>query len=625
MSDTSGPLFQRPSLSIVHHLFRVPLLPAIAAKHVVTFALTTLVAFAMGRSVRGRSDVKRRLNPSTSEKQHSAIQIEDRICLICQEIVGTRNVEGIKEGFSMLPCGHRFGSYCIKRYLSLTADEEPLCPICRHVAYHDACGHPVLPFLLKSDGTHPDLITDVSGKVRPPNSSAEALAAPCEYCRLPQEQAERTVGKLAGRLSSIKKPLRWLRDMVPFAPKWRLRLLLAGSEDSSEDSSEAEERPSSTGERRLTRQEMRSRRRTPVNNGVWEGPWLTAALNSLEKIAWVRLDDDTVRFTVIPDTGSQVWASLSVDLIFDNYHIQSAEVNNTINLELPLGPLQRALKSAIGSIYANLRLTKRDGIPMLSMTIHTMTKDSVHDARGLGGGIPGAAAAGAGAGAGGGRHQDGDPFANPDVFAQESLELTMKREREKIITQDIPVRVLHPDTVETIMQPKVREPDVHIQLPPLLQLKAISDRFTKLALTASSSSSSHGTATRGGGGGTSNPKLTLSANMHGSLRLRLATDTLDITSVWNGLENPELDPAQLAVPLDEHPSTRFREAGPDKWATVRVDGRDWSRVLSVGRLEGRVIACFVDDHALILYVYVPHADDIGAEDVVTYYVSSYSA
>lgn len=38
---------------------------------------------------------------------------------------------------------------------------------------------------------------------------------------------------------------------------------------------------------------------------------LAAALNSLEKIAWVRLDDDSVRFTVIPDTGSQVWAYVS--------------------------------------------------------------------------------------------------------------------------------------------------------------------------------------------------------------------------------------------------------------------------------------------------------------------------
>jgi HUS1 checkpoint protein len=273
--------------------------------------------------------------------------------------------------------------------------------------------------------------------------------------------------------------------------------------------------------------------------------------------------------------------------------------------------------SAVGSSYANLRLTKRDGIPMLSMTIHTMTKDGAQDSRAGGGG--------GGFGGGRGNHHnfnnnhndpDPDPFGNPsDLFMQESLELTMKREREKIITQDIPVRVLHPDTVETIMQPKVREPDVHIQLPPLLQLKANSDRFTKLALTASSSTS---TARGSGSGGASqNPKLTHTATMHGSLRLRLATDTLDITSVWDGLENPELDPSQLARPLDEHPSAAFRAAGPDKWATVRVDGKDWSRVLSVGRLEGRVIACFADDHALILYVYVPHVDDVGAEDVVT--------
>ncbi|GAB1314907.1 Checkpoint protein hus1 [Madurella fahalii] len=352
---------------------------------------------------------------------------------------------------------------------------------------------------------------------------------------------------------------------------------------------------------------------------------LTAALNSLEKIAWVRLDDDTVRFTVIPDTGSQVWASLSVDLIFDNYHLQSAEANNTINLELPLGPLQRALRSAVGSSYANLRLTKRDGIPMLSMTIHTMTKEGVQEPRG-GGGFGAAFVGGRGAVNNNSNfNSTPDPFADPSdhLFAQESLELTMKREREKIITQDIPVRVLHPDTVETIMQPKVREPDVHIQLPPLLQLKAISDRFTKLALTNTSTSSSSAAARPSAA--SQNPRLELSANMHGSLRLRLATETLDITSVWNHLENPELDPSQLAIPLEEHPSTRFREAGPDKWATVRVDGKDWSKVLSVGRLEGRVIACFVDDHALILYVYVPHVDDVGAEDVVTYYVSSYSA
>ncbi|EAQ86029.1 hypothetical protein CHGG_07282 [Chaetomium globosum CBS 148.51] len=599
MSDNSDGLAPRPSLPLLIYILRVPLLPAIAAKHLIAFIYS--LALSMGRMVRGKADY-RRYRAASPEKHLSTVQIEETSCLICQETIGTRNAEGLKEGFSMLPCGHRFGSRCIKRYLAITADEQPLCPICRHVSYHDACGHPVLPFLLNRDGTHPDLIADKDGKLRPPKTSGEELmTTPCEYCLLPDEEKNKPEKKRPGRLETVGVPFRWLRALLPLSRKKNVP-----------DQPRTNQENTTGQNHRLSRQEARNRRRTPASTGVWEE--LTAALNSLEKIAWMRLDDETVRFTVIPDTGSQVWASLSVDLIFDNYSIQSAEANNTINLELPLGPLQRALKSAVGSSYANLRLTKRDGVPMLSMTIHTMTKDGAQDARGggNGGGFPSTAAAAAT-----GRH-DADPFSDPDLFAQESLELTMKREREKIITQDIPVRVLHPDTVETIMQPKVREPDVHIQLPPLLQLKAISDRFTKLALTASSTSAARS-------GGNQNPKLTLSANMHGALRLRLATETLDITSVWKGLENPELDPAQLAMPLAEHPSTRFREAGPEAWATVRVDGKDWSRVLSVGRLEGRVIACFADDHALILYVYVPHVDDVGAEDVVTYYVSSYSA
>lgn len=269
-------------------------------------------------------------------------------------------------------------------------------------------------------------------------------------------------------------------------------------------------------------------------------------------------------------------SSLSMDFIFENYHIQSAESSNTINLELPLQPLHRALKSAHNSLSASLRLTKKDGLPILSMTITTTTAASTSAPK-----------------------PTDDPFASDDDF---HVETSLRREHEKIITQDIPIRVLHPETVETIMQPKVREPDVHIQLPPLLQLKAISDRFTKLALASPTAAKA--------------PKLELSANMHGSLRLRIATESTDICSVWSDLENPELDPSQLDRPVEEHPSTRFREDGPDRWATVRVDGKDWSRVLSVGRLEGRVIACFADDHALILYVYVPQYDDASAEDSV---------
>jgi len=38
----------------------------------------------------------------------------------------------------------------------------------------------------------------------------------------------------------------------------------------------------------------------------------------------------------------------------------------------------------------------------------------------------------------------------------------------------------------------------------------------------------------------------------------------------------------------------MREAGEDDeagWAKVRIDGKDWGRVLSVGRLSPKVVAC----------------------------------
>lgn len=170
-----------------------------------------------------------------------------------------------------------------------------------------------------------------------------------------------------------------------------------------------------------------------------------------------------------------------MDFIFDSYQLQSAEPNNTINLELPLGALQRALKSALNGSQASLRLTKKDGIPLLSMTITTTTAsaNTGHDRYSRFSNTRNAS----GGGGGGGFNDDDD-----GVFAAEPLETNLHREREKIITQDIPVRVLHPESVETIMQPKVREPDVHIQLPPLLQLKAVSDRYTKLAVAARNTS-----------------------------------------------------------------------------------------------------------------------------------------
>lgn len=186
------------------------------------------------------------------------------------------------------------------------------------------------------------------------------------------------------------------------------------------------------------------------------------------------------------------------------------------------------------------------------------------------------------------------------------------RERETVITQEIPVKVLHESVVEGLHEPRCRDPDVHIILPSLIQLKSISDRFTKLAATDTSKvvslGGAGGTTTSGpnstGEGGSNSvfsssssgsAKLELSANMHGSLKLAIATDALRISSVWTGLVNPPLDPAQLSqTDIDQLPSERMRALGGDSeegWAKVRIDGKDWGRVLSVGRLSPKVVAC----------------------------------
>jgi HUS1 checkpoint protein len=249
------------------------------------------------------------------------------------------------------------------------------------------------------------------------------------------------------------------------------------------------------------------------------------------------------------------------------------------------------LKSALNATSASIRLTKKDGIPVLSLTIITNTISSGNSANGF---LNGANA---------------DPFGD-NAFREEALDANM-RDRETVVTQDIPIRVLTAVSVEGIHEPRVREPDAHIILPSLIQLKAISDRFTKLAMATT-------TGTRIGSSSAAAPKLELAANMHGSLKLSIATDSLNISSVWTGLTNPELDPGQIEDgDLDNLPSAKLKAAGPDAWSTVRIDGRDWGKVLSVGRLGGRVIACFANEHALILYVYLSNHDDGADESVLT--------
>ena len=277
MTNISRPGALQPRL-VSALVFCLPLLSTAPAKRLVTLALSIVAALAMGRTVLARLDSKK-YTTSSSPKQPSTIEIEGESCPICQEPVGTRNADGIKEGWSMLPCGHRFGSYCIKRYLAITADESPLCPMCRHVAYHDACGHPVLPFLLKPDGTHPELVKDPSGNTRPPRGD-EMTTMSCEYCQ-PRDDNKKKVPRgrrLSAQVATWKKPFSWLQAVLPLARKRRNTLANIDLVPSPEDTVPSDAR--------LTRQQARTRRRTQIHAAVWEGPWMDVHSRDVEWEKW---------------------------------------------------------------------------------------------------------------------------------------------------------------------------------------------------------------------------------------------------------------------------------------------------------------------------------------------------
>jgi HUS1 checkpoint protein len=340
---------------------------------------------------------------------------------------------------------------------------------------------------------------------------------------------------------------------------------------------------------------------TFASKSRWVGWWnhsvtglaeFCASLSSLGPIAWCRLTDDDIRFTVLPEKGSQVWSVLKIETVFDTYSLQSAAPNNTINLEVPIQALQRALKSAQGATSTSIRLTKKNNVPMLSLTILTTTFSSGHS-------VVGTAITGT-----------DDEFGDFD-FHEDSVEAAgPPRERETVITQDVPVKVLAMQTVEGLHEPSTPESDVHIFLPALAQVKSISERFTKLA-----------TATKAGSTTGAGPRLELSANMHGSFKIALQTDALSISSVWTGLVNPELEPKNYpggSQEIRDHPSTRMRQLGGHHgeneagWARVRIDAKDWNRVLSVGRLGVRVIACeqflSVPDYARLTFIRLHERD-----------------
>ncbi|KAG5518637.1 hypothetical protein PMAC_002606 [Pneumocystis sp. 'macacae'] len=261
---------------------------------------------------------------------------------------------------------------------------------------------------------------------------------------------------------------------------------------------------------------------------------LVQSLERVGRICWLKLTPETVHFVIVPDhTGTQVWAILEVKSIFEDYLVLS-NTNNIINLEVPIDHLHKALRSSVNASEIVLRLTKQDHFPMLSCSISLL------------------------------------------VCGMSS------------VTHNIHVRVLSP--LMQLFEPVVPEPDCHIILPPLAQLRYISERFRAIS-----------------------NKVTLKANMSGEFQIGVISDSCKIETKFKDLINPELDPCAVKD-ISKHPSQiRDKKA----FVTMKVSVKDWLNLLQVHIVAKRVIACFCEGHALVLYVYIMESEEESSAVLVS--------
>ncbi|KAJ2704812.1 Checkpoint protein hus1 [Coemansia spiralis] len=150
------------------------------------------------------------------------------------------------------------------------------------------------------------------------------------------------------------------------------------------------------------------------------------SIDRLTKSAILKLTPEKLHIIVITDvdSGLQLWSDVAVNALFSDYRIESVH-SNEIYLEFSIDNLQRALKSAQGALRTTLKLTKKQGLAVLSLII---------------------------------QNQSGTG-------------------RELTLSQDVPVRVLTPQQMDAVREPLVPDSQVHIMMPPLNSVRSIAERL----------------------------------------------------------------------------------------------------------------------------------------------------
>ncbi|KAL5526705.1 HUS1 [Sanghuangporus sanghuang] len=299
------------------------------------------------------------------------------------------------------------------------------------------------------------------------------------------------------------------------------------------------------------------------------------AIEKLQKRCIVRFTETEMHIICNAETEDGVQDSL-----FSDYHIQS-NANNEISLSLSPEVLSQALRSAASSSDVVMKLSKKDGHPVLTFEILLALGS---------GGLSGFGSTGMGGGGGGGGGS-----------------------RKASVAHVVLIDMLKPADMRRLKEPLCPEPDIHILLPPLQKLRTIVERMRSMA-----------------------DVLCVQANRRGGLRLSVESDQVRVQTQWSKCIIPNLasDPTgsqqrqsqTQSQTINAQDSDRSHTDDPDpepekdadQWFSVHLSIRAFLKFLSSHVVSTTTIACICEDHCMILYVYIGEVQDAGG--VLTFWI-----
>ncbi|KAF9048936.1 checkpoint protein Hus1/Mec3 [Panaeolus papilionaceus] len=240
--------------------------------------------------------------------------------------------------------------------------------------------------------------------------------------------------------------------------------------------------------------------------------------------------------------GIQLWSKIKVNSLFEAYRIQS-NANNEITVSISTEALLGALRSAASSVQSAV---EHESFVM------KLAKKQEHA-----------------------------------VFSFEISGQSRVGNRLNI-AHDVKIEVLRPADVAKMTEPLCPEPDVHILLPRLEDLRTIVERLRPLS-----------------------DIISIRGNNNHKLQLAIHTDSVQIETEWTDLHNP-VDQGNNEEGEEEEPRD------PDQIFKVTISTRSFLKFLNSHAVSTTTIGCLCQNHCLILYVYIGDVADAGG--VLTFYI-----